>query len=198
MKKIIIIPALIVLSLAAGAGGLTLAIGPTAALGLVGLGSPAEAESADAGKDGEKPDKTGKSDDYAAGDGKEGRDGKEDKTAKGDKKGAKKQAGFPVLPFPELIVNVTDVTATGRQTTRFLKLNMLMVYDDKQEGADRLLSREVYLRDTFQDYLRQLHVSDLRGTRGLAMMKTELLRRARAVGNSDAPAEILISDMVVQ
>jgi flagellar protein FliL len=192
MKKIIIIPALIVLSLAAGAGGLTLAIGPTAALGLVGLGSPAEAESADAGKDGEKPDKTGKSDDYAAGDGKEGKDGKE------DKKGAKKQAGFPVLPFPELIVNVTDVTATGRQTTRFLKLNMLMVYDDKQEGADRLLSREVYLRDTFQDYLRQLHVSDLRGTRGLAMMKTELLRRARAVGNSDAPAEILISDMVVQ
>ncbi|MBO28368.1 MAG: flagellar motor switch protein M [Rhodobacteraceae bacterium] len=189
MKKIIIIPALIVLSLAAGAGGLTLAIGPTAALGLVGLGSPAEAESADAGTDGEKPDKTGKSDDYAAGDGKEGKD---------DKKGAKKQAGFPVLPFPELIVNVTDVTATGRQTTRFLKLNMLMVYDDKQEGADRLLSREVYLRDTFQDYLRQLHVSDLRGTRGLAMMKTELLRRARAVGNSDAPAEILISDMVVQ
>ncbi|KZZ65639.1 flagellar basal body-associated FliL family protein, partial [Sulfitobacter sp. HI0129] len=160
MKKIIIIPALIVLSLAAGAGGLTLAIGPTAALGLVGLGSPAEAESADAGKDGEKPDKTGKSDDYAAGDGKEG---KEDKSPKGDKKGAKKQAGFPVLPFPELIVNVTDVTATGRQTTRFLKLNMLMVYDDKQEGADRLLSREVYLRDTFQDYLRQLHVSDLRG-----------------------------------
>ena len=57
---------------------------------------------------------------------------------------------------------------------------------------------ETYLRDSFQDFLRQLHVSDLTGSYGLAMLKTELLRRARAVGHTDAPHEILIADMVVQ
>ena len=30
------------------------------------------------------------------------------------------------------------------------------------------------------------------------MLKTELLRRARAVGHTDAPVEILIADMVIQ
>ena len=188
MKKMIVIPALVVLSLAAGAGGLAVAIGPTAALGLVGLGSPAEAPATDEGD----ADETKVSEEYDAKGAKDGADGAK------DGKSREKKAGLPVLPFPEIIVNVTDVTANGRQTTRFLKLNMLMVYDDARPGADTLLAREVYLRDTFQDYLRQLHVSDLRGTRGLAMMKSELLRRARAVGNTDAPAEILISDMVVQ
>ena len=187
MKKMIVIPALVVLSLAAGAGGLAMAIGPTAALSLVGLGSPAEASTSDEGD----ADETKVSEGYDAKNAKGGADGAKDGKDK-------KKAGLPVLPFPEIIVNVTDVTANGRQTTRFLKLNMLMVYDDARPGADTLLAREVYLRDTFQDYLRQLHVSDLRGTRGLAMMKAELLRRARAVGNTDAPAEILISDMVVQ
>lgn len=105
---------------------------------------------------------------------------------------------MPVMPFPELIVNVTETGANGRQTSRFLKLNMLLVFDDTQDGADRLVSREIYLRDTFQDFLRQLEVADIRGSQGLAMIKTELLRRARAVGHTDAPVEILIADMVVQ
>ncbi len=102
------------------------------------------------------------------------------------------------MPFPEIIVNVTEIGTNGRQTSRFLKMNMLMVYDDTREGADRLISREIYLRDTFQDFLRQLQVNDLKGSQGLAMLKTELLRRARAVGHTEAPVEILIADMVVQ
>lgn len=102
------------------------------------------------------------------------------------------------MPFPEIIVNVTETGANGRQSSRFLKLNMLLVYDDTQEGADRLISREIYLRDTFQDFLRQLEVADIRGSQGLAMIKSELLRRARAVGHTEAPVEILIADMVVQ
>ena len=110
----------------------------------------------------------------------------------------KTEVKMPVMPFPEIIVNVTDTGPQGGQTSRFLKLNMLMVYDETAEGADRLIAREIYLRDSFQDFLRQLHVSDLSGSYGLAMLKTELLRRARAVGHTDAPHEILIADMVVQ
>lgn len=151
---------------------------------MVGLGSDAPAEAQDG--EGEK---------HAEADNDKG--GKDD--GHGGKEGTKEaERKMPVMPFPEIIVNVTDTGPQGGQTSRFLKLNMLMVYDDTLEGADRLVAREIYLRDSFQDFLRQLHVSDLSGSYGLAMMKTELLRRARAVGHTEAPREILIADMVVQ
>ena len=54
------------------------------------------------------------------------------------------------------------------------------------------------MRDTFQDYLRQLTESDLEGSAGLASMKAELLRRARVVTGSEAPREILVADMIIQ
>jgi len=185
MKKTVAILAIALLSVLAAAGGVALAIGPSAALKLVGLGGDEVVEAA-----------TEKGDDYAEVEGaKEGKDG--DKEGK-DGKSKDPKGKMPVMPFPEIIVNVTDTGPKGGKTSRFLKLNMLMVYDDTLEGADRLVAREVYLRDSFQDFLRQLHVSDLSGSYGLAMMKTELLRRARAVGHTEAPREILIADMVVQ
>ncbi|WP_175498594.1 flagellar basal body-associated FliL family protein [Sulfitobacter marinus] len=172
MKKTLVIVAVILLCVLAGVGGVTLAMGSDKMLSMVGLGqdTPAEEQGAAQGQ----------------GDAEAGQPRKADA---GD---------MPVMPFPEIIVNVTDTGINGRHSSRFLKLNMLMVYDDTREGADRLLAREIYLRDTFQDFLRQLHVSDLKGSQGLALIKTELLRRARAVGHTEAPVEILIADMVVQ
>lgn len=187
MKKIVAILAIVLLCTVAAAGGVALAIGPSAMLAVIGLGSGEVA--AETPAEGE---------DYAAAD-KDAKKGKDGKDAKGkDGKEKEGEAKLPVMPFPEIIVNVTDTGPNGGQTSRFLKLNMLMVYDDKLEGADRLVAREIYLRDSFQDFLRQLHVSDLSGSYGLAMLKTELLRRARAVGHTQAPREILIADMVVQ
>jgi len=54
------------------------------------------------------------------------------------------------------------------------------------------------MRDSFQDYLRQMTERDLQGTIGLVTLKAELLRRARAITESEAPREILISDLIVQ
>ena len=54
------------------------------------------------------------------------------------------------------------------------------------------------MRDSFQDYLRTLDERDLRGSLGLSELKSELLRRARAVSGGEAPREILVSDMIVQ
>jgi len=176
MKKTISILVIILLCAISGLGGVTLAIGSGAMLALVGLGAT------------ETP-----LEDTAQTAGETDVDGNGAPLSEQDRRGK-----MPVMPFPEIIVNVTDTSAQGRQSSRFLKLNMLMVYDDQLEGADRLVAREVYLRDTFQDFLRQLHVNDLKGSHGLAMMKTELLRRARAVGHTEAPVEILIADMVVQ
>ena len=177
MKKPLAILAVVLLCLLAGLGGVTLAIGPAGLLEMAGLGGEETAE---------ETVETAEND--------HGEKGGED----GHGAKPKTEVKMPVMPFPEIIVNVTDTGPQGGQTSRFLKLNMLMVYDETAEGAERLVAREIYLRDSFQDFLRQLHVSDLSGSYGLAMLKTELLRRARAVGHTDAPHEILIADMVVQ
>jgi flagellar FliL protein len=103
-----------------------------------------------------------------------------------------------VTPFQEIIVNITATTATGRQTTRFLKMNIALVYDGMAEGSGNVEERKLYLRDSFQDYLRQLGERDVQGSYGIAMLKSELLRRARAIAASDAPRDILISDLIVQ
>ena len=103
-----------------------------------------------------------------------------------------------VTPFKEIIVNISATTATGRQTTRFLKLNTALVYDSSKAGADHIEERKLYLRDSFQDYLRQLSERDVQGSAGLAILKAELLRRARTISDSQAPQEILISDLIGQ
>lgn len=185
MKKIVAILAIVLLCTVAAAGGVALAIGPSAMLAMIGLGSTEAV--ADAPPEGEDYTDAGEVAKDGKGKGEKGKGGKEEGEVK-----------MPVMPFPEIIVNVTDVGPNGGQTSRFLKLNMLMVYDERIDGAERLVAREIYLRDSFQDFLRQLHVSDLSGSYGLAMLKTELLRRARAVGHTEAPREILIADMVVQ
>lgn len=103
-----------------------------------------------------------------------------------------------VTPFREIIVNINATTATGRTTSRFMKLNIALVFDDQAEGAERIEERRLFLRDSFQDYLRQLTERDLQGTLGLITIKQELLRRARVITESDAPQEILIADLIVQ
>ena len=103
-----------------------------------------------------------------------------------------------VTPFKEFIVNISATTATGRQTTRFLKLNTALVYDEAAPGANYIEERKDFVRDAFQDYLRQLSERDVQGSAGLAILKAELLRRARSVAGTDAPQEILISDLIIQ
>ena len=150
MQKPLAILAVVLLCLLAGLGGVTLAIGPSGLLEMAGLGGEETAE---------ETVETAESD--------HGEKGGED----GHGAKPKTEVKMPVMPFPEIIVNVTDTGPQGGQTSRFLKLNMLMVYDETAEGAERLVAREIYLRDSFQDFLRQLHVSDLSGSYGLAMLR---------------------------
>lgn len=103
-----------------------------------------------------------------------------------------------VAPLKEIIVNITAITETGRKSSRFLKVNLALVFDENAEGAEHVLEREVYIRDAFQNYLRQLTERDLSGSIGVIRVKSELLRRARAIAESDAPQEVLIADIIVQ
>jgi flagellar FliL protein len=103
-----------------------------------------------------------------------------------------------VLPIKEIIANIVSITETGRKRSRFLKLNLALVYDQNVPGSEHVTEREVYLRDAFQNYIRQLTERDLNGSIGIVRLKSELLRRARAVAESDAPQELLIADIIVQ
>lgn len=107
-------------------------------------------------------------------------------------------ADLVVMAFEEMIVNISATTESGRQTSRFLKLDLALVYDRKQDPDGLVETRHIFLRDAFQDYLRQLADRDLDGTHGLVTVKGELLRRARAIAGSKAPHEVLITGLVIQ
>ena len=174
-RRILVLLVLLLVSGAALAGGLAVSMGPNAFLALL-LGE----ESGEASDQAEGPGKTATAGHGAA-------------AAQGPA-----ASSLVVTPFKEIITNITATTATGRRTTRFLKLNVALAYDDKAEGADQVEARKLYMRDSFQDYLRQMTERDLQGTIGLVTLKAELLRRARAITESEAPREILISDLIVQ
>lgn len=54
------------------------------------------------------------------------------------------------------------------------------------------------LRDAFIEYLSQLHAAEVRGSLGLATMRAELLRRARAVAPGLNASAVLIQEFVIQ
>ncbi len=180
VKKIGKLAGIVMLCLAALFGGLVAAMGPDGAMALLtGGGGEDHAMAVDAHT--------------------------EDGEGHGDMAdvGAKNMPANPdghivVSPFKEIIVNVTATTATGRQTSRFLKLNLAIVFDETLPGANHIEDRKLFLRDSYQDYLRQLSENDLQGSIGLVNLKAELLSRARAITGSDAPQEILIADLIIQ
>ena len=54
------------------------------------------------------------------------------------------------MPFDEMIVNISATTESGRQTSRFLKLDLALVYDRTQDTEGLVEMRHIYLRDAFQ------------------------------------------------
>ena len=168
LRKASIASVLFVVCLAAAAGGMALSMGPAAFLSLFGGSSEAQDE---AGAPGHAPHSSAQGTDATP---------------------------LEMLPVDEMIVNITALTLSGRKTSRFLKIDAAILYDPAIPGAGEIPERYLYIRDSFQDYMRQLGESDLEGSAGLARLKSELLRRARAVSGSEAPRDILIADMVIQ
>ncbi len=115
-----------------------------------------------------------------------------------DDAAAPPSAELMVMPFDEMIVNITDLSEDGQQTQRFMRLDFALVYDRTQDADGFVEARYFYMRDAFQDYLRQLSVRDIDGAHGLLLVRNELLRRARAIAGSDAPQEVLVMELLVQ
>ena len=106
-------------------------------------------------------------------------------------------SGGKVLEFEEMIVNISGTSASGKKTTRFLKLKVSLVVQDNGH-YNEVESRRMYMRDAFQDYLRQIDEKELNGSLGLMNIKMNLLKRAKTILGNKTPREVLILDLVVQ
>lgn len=94
--------------------------------------------------------------------------------------------------------HIVNLISGDGPSTRFVRLRTALVYNPIALPAEELEGRKPHLRDAFHGFLSQLTERDLEGSYGLAMVREELLRRARAVIGSDAVREILITDLVIQ
>lgn len=109
----------------------------------------------------------------------------------GDRPMVRRTAVF--FDLPELLVNLNS---TGRRTN-FLKISISLELDSKSdvEQLELLLPRII---DSFQVYLRELRVNDLRGSAGIYRLREDLLRRVSETVKPVKVNDVLFKEMLVQ
>ncbi len=97
------------------------------------------------------------------------------------------------IKIPPMIVNLN----TDSNIPRFLKIELeIEVPDDAAKSAlEEVMPRVI---DQFQMYLRELRLSDLRGSAGIYRMKIELLSRVRAAAPDVKIKDVLFQEILVQ
>jgi flagellar protein FliL len=112
---------------------------------------------------------------------------------------AAKEAPKPVakptafLELPEILVNLAS---TGRKTS-FLKLAVQLEVESP-EDANKVKAVLPRLIDSFQVYLREMRVEDLKGSAGMYRLREELLGRVNAAAAPVKVSDILFKEMLVQ
>ena len=109
-------------------------------------------------------------------------------------------AGQALLPIGRITVNVKTSLGLSERKSRFLVIEPTLLYAASfdMRGGPAMATYSTALRDSFIEYLSQLHEDDVHGSAGLAALRQELLRRARLVTDDDAPIGILLQDFVLQ
>jgi flagellar protein FliL len=104
----------------------------------------------------------------------------------------------PVKPavffdMPELLVNLN----TGGRRVSFLKLSIALELTDPADvpKVQLLLPR---LIDSFQVYLRELRLEDLRGSAGIYRLREDLLARVNEAAKPVKIKDVLFKEMLVQ
>lgn len=95
--------------------------------------------------------------------------------------------------MPEMLVNLEG----GDRTTHYLKLRIALEVQDKAmlPTLEAVLPRIV---DTFQVYLRELRLDDLKGSAGMVRLKEELLLRVNTASQKLKINDVLFKEMLVQ
>jgi len=95
--------------------------------------------------------------------------------------------------MPELLVNLN----TGGKRVSFLKLSVALELNDPTDipKIQLLMPR---LIDSFQVYLRELRLEDLRGSAGIYRLREDLLARVNEAAQPVKIKDILFKEMLVQ
>ncbi|HEV8025981.1 MAG TPA: flagellar basal body-associated FliL family protein [Stellaceae bacterium] len=108
------------------------------------------------------------------------------------------KAAAPAAPpvffdMQDLLVNLNTV---GRKQS-FLKLSISLELE-RADDLPRLQAVMPRVIDTFQVYLRELRVDDLRGSAGIYRLREELLTRVNAAAAPVKVTDVLFKEMLVQ
>ena len=97
------------------------------------------------------------------------------------------------FPLEELIVNLN----TGGRKSTFLKIRVSLELTN-QEDIPRIQSVMPRVMDSFQVYLRELRIEDLKGSAGMYRLREELLARVNAAAAPAKVRDVLFKEMLVQ
>jgi len=109
---------------------------------------------------------------------------------------AAQPAAAPKAVFFDLPDMLVNLNATGRRPI-FLKMQVSLELTSDGD-VPRLQSLSPRIIDTFQVYLRELRVDDLRGSAGIYRLREELLARVNATVRPVRVKDVLFKEMLVQ
>lgn len=98
------------------------------------------------------------------------------------------------LDLPEILVNLNS--AAGRRNN-FLKISISLEVESAAEVA-KLQTLMPRIVDSFQVYLRELRVEDLRGSAGIYRLREDLLRRINEAARPVKISDVLFKEMLIQ
>jgi flagellar FliL protein len=114
-------------------------------------------------------------------------------TAAAENQAPKKPEKTVFYDLPELLVNLNSA---GRRTN-FLKISVSLEVASESDIA-KLDAVKPRIIDSFQVYLRELRLDDLRGSAGVYRLREELLARVTASAQSAQVKDVLFKEMLVQ
>jgi flagellar FliL protein len=120
---------------------------------------------------------------------------------KGEEKTEQKAEAPPPPPkvavfyddLPDMLVNLN----TGSRKSSFLKLHVSLQIENEEDKAKVKLV-QARIIDTFQTYMRELRLEDLKGSAGLYRLREELLMRVNAAVAPVKVDDVLFTEMLVQ
>ncbi len=115
--------------------------------------------------------------------------------AAGKKLSAKAEEAGSVafLAIPDMIVNLN--AESGK--SRYLRLSVQLELESQEDAVavQAILPRVI---DQFQTYLRELRVSDLRGSKGIYRLQVELLNRVNTAAAPIKVKDVLFQEILIQ
>lgn len=117
----------------------------------------------------------------------------EAKDGEGKEKKADKDGKVVFYDLGDMIVNLSG---EGRRPS-MLKVKLTVELDDEKDklAMDKVKPRVL---DSFQAYMRELRVEDLKGSAGIYRLREELLLRVAEAAHPAKVRDVLITEMLVQ